>query len=117
MYQTVTGKRLPPGHSSEEQSLVNLQCLVSLSTIKDCGDAEEDGGSAERTRGWGCPWSEKAEKGQPGRKGSRSTSATPSVQTTLPGQDGCPSREDWSHVPVWGCPGVSLSPPAPTGEQ
>lgn len=89
----------------------NVQFRAQLKTVEMLRRA----GGTERARGWGRPWSE---KGQPGRRGSRSTSATPPAQMTLPGQDGCPSsREDWSHVPVRGCPGVSLSPPAPTGEQ
>ena len=50
--------------------------------------------------------------GQPGRRGSRSTSAPlPACTDDCPGQDGCPSsRGDWSHGPVWGCSGVSRSP-------
>ena len=52
----IAGKQgCSPGHSSEEQSLVNVQCPVP-STTEDCGDAEEDGGAQKGPEG-GVPWS------------------------------------------------------------
>ena len=81
---------------------------------EDCGGAEGDGGGTERTRGWGRPWSEKAEMGAAWEEGVKVNIAPPShpaCTDDCPGQDGCPSsRGDWSHGPVWGCSGVSRSP-------
>lgn len=48
------GSGAAPGHSSEEQSLVNSQCPVS-STTEDCGDAEEDGGVQKGPEGGAAP--------------------------------------------------------------
>ena len=65
----IAGKQgCSPGHSSEEQSLVNLQCPVP-STTEDCGDAEEDGGAQKGPGGGAAPGQRRPRRGSLGGGG------------------------------------------------
>lgn len=111
------GALLPLGIRPRNRVL--LTCNVWFrARLKTVGMLRRMGAQKRTQKGGAAPGQRRPRKGSLGGKGSKVNYGHPICADDSPRAGRMSlSREDWSHVPVWGCPGSLLSPPAPTGEQ